>query len=92
MGRLSTAKTPEPQNAASKLGQRCLSIIELAKEPGNAAEACRQSTRTTGRRPRRRCRRGSRRWRTRPRGQPTRGEACAGGRPGLVDHDPDDPA
>jgi len=42
MGRSSTAKRPEPRDAASKLAQQRLSVIELAKELGNVAEACRQ--------------------------------------------------
>ena len=42
MGRSSTAKASEPRDAASKLAQHRLSVIELARELGNVAEACRQ--------------------------------------------------
>jgi hypothetical protein len=39
MGRASTAKKSEARDAASKLAQSRLSVIELAKELGNVAEA-----------------------------------------------------
>ncbi|MBZ0217263.1 MAG: helix-turn-helix domain containing protein, partial [Fimbriimonadaceae bacterium] len=42
MGRPSTAKKTEPRDAVSKLAQQRLSVIELARELGNVAEACRQ--------------------------------------------------
>jgi transposase InsO family protein len=42
MGRSSTGKRAEPRDASSKLAQGRLSVIELAKELGNVAEACRQ--------------------------------------------------
>jgi len=42
MGRSSAAKESELRDAASKLAQQRLSVIELAKELGNVAEACGQ--------------------------------------------------
>lgn len=42
MGRPSTAKKTEPRDAVSKFTQQRLSVIELARELGNVAEACRQ--------------------------------------------------
>jgi Transposase and inactivated derivatives len=42
MGRTSTAKKSAPRDAASKVAQQRLSVLELAKELGNVAEACRQ--------------------------------------------------
>ena len=42
MGRSSTAKTAAPRDAASKVAQQRLSVLELARELGNVAEACRQ--------------------------------------------------
>jgi hypothetical protein len=42
MGRSSTTKKSEPRDAASKLAQSRLSVIELAGELGNVAEACRR--------------------------------------------------
>lgn len=42
MGRSSPAKTAAARDAASKLAQQRLSVLELAKELGNVAEACRQ--------------------------------------------------
>jgi transposase InsO family protein len=42
MGRSSTAKQASPRDAASKLAQQRLSVLELARELGNVAEACRQ--------------------------------------------------
>lgn len=42
MGRISTAAKPEKRDADTKLAQSRLSVLELAKELGNVAEACRQ--------------------------------------------------
>jgi len=42
MGRSSTAKKVAPRDAATKLAQQRLSVLELARELGNVAEACRQ--------------------------------------------------
>lgn len=42
MGRSSTAKTSEPRDAASKLAQSRLGVIELAKALGNVGEARRR--------------------------------------------------
>lgn len=42
MGRLSTAKKAAPRDAASKVAQQRLSVLELTRELGNIAEACRQ--------------------------------------------------
>ncbi len=41
-GRSSTAKKAASRDAASKLAQQRLSVLELARELGNVAEACRQ--------------------------------------------------
>ena len=41
MGQSSTAKKPVPRDAASKVAQQRLSVLELARELGNVAEACR---------------------------------------------------
>ena len=42
MGRSSTAAKPQKRDADTKLAQQRLSVLELAKELGNVAEACRQ--------------------------------------------------
>jgi hypothetical protein len=42
MGRSSTAAQPQRRDADTKLAQGRLSMLELAKELGNVAEACRQ--------------------------------------------------
>lgn len=42
MGRISTAAKPQKRDADTKLAQSRLSVLELAKELGNVAEACRQ--------------------------------------------------
>lgn len=42
MGRTSTAAKPQKRDADTKLAQSRLSVLELAKELGNVAEACRQ--------------------------------------------------
>ena len=42
MGRSSTGKKASPRDAASKVAQQRLSVLELARELGNVAEACRQ--------------------------------------------------
>ena len=42
MGRSSTARNVSPRDAASKVAQQRLSVLDLAKELGNVAEACRQ--------------------------------------------------
>ncbi|PTM99677.1 hypothetical protein C8N32_1433 [Rhodovulum imhoffii] len=42
MGRSSTAKKAAPRDTATKLAQQRLSVLELARELGNVAEACRQ--------------------------------------------------
>ncbi|GMG85184.1 hypothetical protein LNKW23_44000 [Paralimibaculum aggregatum] len=42
MGGSSTAKKAGPRDAASKVAQQRLSVLELAREFGNVAEACRQ--------------------------------------------------
>ena len=42
MGRSSTSRKSAPRDADTKLAQSRLSVIELAKELGNVAEACRQ--------------------------------------------------
>jgi hypothetical protein len=42
MGRSSTAAQPQKRDADTKLAQSHLSVLELAKELGNVAEACRQ--------------------------------------------------
>ena len=42
MGRGSTAAAAQPRDAGTKMAQSRLSVLELAKELGNVAEACRQ--------------------------------------------------
>ncbi len=42
MGRTSTAAQPRKRDAGTKLAESRLSVLELAKELGNVAEACRQ--------------------------------------------------
>ena len=42
MGQSSTAKKEGPRDAASKVAQQRLSVLDLARELGNVAEACRQ--------------------------------------------------
>ena len=42
MGRSSTAAQPRKRDADTKLAQSRLSVLELARELGNAPEACRQ--------------------------------------------------
>ena len=42
MGRTSTATSGRPRDADTKLARSRLSVLELAKELGNVAEACRQ--------------------------------------------------
>lgn len=42
MGRTSTAAQLQKRDADTKLAQNRLSVLELAKELGNVAEACRQ--------------------------------------------------
>ncbi len=42
MGQSSTSKRALPRDAASKVAQQRLSVLELARELGNVAEACRQ--------------------------------------------------
>ena len=42
MGRSSTAEKPQRRDADTKLARGRLSVLELAKELGNVAEACRQ--------------------------------------------------
>ncbi len=42
MGQSSTARKAAPRDAASKVAQQRLSVLELARELGNVAEACRQ--------------------------------------------------
>ena len=42
MGQSSTAKKAAARDAASKVAQQRLSVLELARELGNVAEACRQ--------------------------------------------------
>ena len=39
MGRTSTAATPQKRDADTKLAQSRLSVLELARELGNVAEA-----------------------------------------------------
>lgn len=41
MGQSSTAAKPQKRDADTKLAQGRLSVLELAKELGNVAEACR---------------------------------------------------
>lgn len=42
MGRLSTAEKPQKREADTKQAQSRVSMVELAKELGNVAEACLQ--------------------------------------------------
>jgi hypothetical protein len=42
MGRSSTVSAPRRRDAGTKLAESRLSVLELAKELGNVAEACRQ--------------------------------------------------
>lgn len=42
MGRSSTAEAPQKRDADTKLAQSRLSVLDLARELGNVAEACRQ--------------------------------------------------
>jgi len=42
MGRSTTASVPQKRDADTKLAQHRLSVLELARELGNVAEACRQ--------------------------------------------------
>lgn len=42
MGRGSTAARPQRRDANTKLAQGRLSVLELARELGSVAEACRQ--------------------------------------------------
>ena len=42
MGRSSTTAQPQKRDADTKLAQSRPSVLELAREPGNVAEACRQ--------------------------------------------------
>lgn len=42
MGLLSAARKAAPRDAASKVARQRLSVLELARELGNVAEACRQ--------------------------------------------------
>ncbi|WP_134681768.1 helix-turn-helix domain-containing protein, partial [Paracoccus ravus] len=42
MGQSSTVKRGPPRDAASKVAQQRMSVLELARELGNVAEACRQ--------------------------------------------------
>ena len=42
MGQPATAAKPRKRDADAKLAQGRLSVLELAKELGNVAEACRQ--------------------------------------------------
>ena len=42
MGRSPTGKKSAPRDAISKVAQQRLSVLELARELGNVAEACRQ--------------------------------------------------
>jgi hypothetical protein len=42
MGQSSGARKAAPRDAASKVARHRLSVLELAREPGNVAEACRQ--------------------------------------------------
>lgn len=42
MGRSPTAKKSPSRDAVSKVAQQRLSVLELARELGNVAEACRQ--------------------------------------------------
>jgi len=40
MGRTSTARKSRPRDAATKIAEQRLSVLELARELGNVAEAC----------------------------------------------------
>jgi transcriptional regulator of acetoin/glycerol metabolism len=42
MGRTSTSRKSRPRNAATKVAEHRLSVLELARELGNVAEACRR--------------------------------------------------
>ncbi len=42
MGRTSTARKSRPRDAATKIAEQRLSVLELARELGNVAEACRR--------------------------------------------------
>ena len=42
MGRTSTARKSRPRDAATKVAEHRLSVLELARELGNVAEACRR--------------------------------------------------
>ncbi len=42
MGQSTKARAPQKRDAGTKLAQHRLSVLELAKELGNVAEACRQ--------------------------------------------------
>ena len=42
MGRSTTVQRSGPRDAATKVAQHRLSVLELARELGNVAEACRQ--------------------------------------------------
>lgn len=48
MSRSSTAKKSPSRGAACKVAQHRLSVLELARELGNVAEACRASGALTG--------------------------------------------
>ncbi len=43
MGRTSTARKSRPRDAATKVAEHRLSVLELARELGNVAEACRRA-------------------------------------------------
>ena len=47
MGRSSTASAPRKRDAGTKLAESRLSVLELAKELGNVAEACRRRAPST---------------------------------------------
>ena len=42
MGRTSTVRKSRPRDAATKVAEHRLSVLELARELGNVAEACRR--------------------------------------------------
>ena len=42
MGRTSTVRKSRPRDAATKVAEQRLSVLELARELGNVAEACRR--------------------------------------------------
>ncbi len=42
MGRTPTARKSRPRDAATKVAEHRLSVLELARELGNVAEACRR--------------------------------------------------